>query len=424
MTIKRVAMLSVHTCPLAMLGGKETGGMNVYVRELTTELDRQGITVDVFTRSQEPGTPIVHGILGQRSRVIHVPAGPERPYNKNKVYQHLPEFVNGVRQRAIREGLQYDVIHSHYWLSGMVARDLQCIWGGTPVVQMFHTLGHMKNMIAQSPAELESSLRIVTERQLMNLSDRLIAATPLEKNQLIECYEADPSKIDIAPPGVNLNLFQPLPRAEALQHLGLPPDRKLILFVGRIQPLKGIDTLIKALALAIERHPDLRQKVTLSIIGGAPNPDSDIEQAELEKLHRLQAELGIGDVVSFLGAKDQNTLVYYYAAAQMVVMPSHYESFGMVAIEAMACATPVIASRVGGLTYSIEDGFNGYLVPREDPQALADKIALLLRYPSLRDQLGEQALRWVKRFSWQNIAADVLKIYQRAIDEKNRIPCP
>lgn len=422
--IKRVAMLSVHTCPLAMLGGKETGGMNVYVRELTTELDRRGIAVDVFTRSQEPGTPVVHGVLGRQSRVIHVPAGPEVPYNKNKVYDHLPEFIEGVKARATAENLQYDIIHSHYWLSGLAAQKLRCIWGGTPMVQMFHTLGEMKNRVAQTPAERETPFRIESERAIMQFADRLVAATPLEKEDQITLYGAPSAKIDIVPPGVNLNLFRPLVSQEAMKAICPYSGRKLILFVGRIQPLKGIDSLMRAMALVLQRHPDLKDQVCVSIIGGAADPDSELERVELERLHRLKNELGIDHLITFLGAKDQNTLAQYYSAAQMVVMPSHYESFGMVAIEAMACGTPVIASEVGGLTYTVEDGFNGYLVPLKDYHALAHKISLLLRYDALRHQLGEQARHWVERFSWARIADDMLEVYAKALAEKARKSLP
>lgn len=418
--VKRVAMLSVHTCPLAMLGGKETGGMNVYVRELTTELDRRGIAVDVFTRAQEPGTPVVHGVLGRQSRVIHVPAGPEMPYNKNKVYDHLPEFINGVKARATAENLQYDIIHSHYWLSGLAAQKLRCIWGGTPIVQMFHTLGEMKNRVAQTLAERETPFRIESERAIMQFADRLVAATPLEKEDQITLYGAPPAKIDIVPPGVNLNLFRPLAPQEAMKAICPYSGRKMILFVGRIQPLKGIDSLMRAMALVLQRHPDLKNQVCVSIIGGAADPDSELERVELERLHRLKEDLGISHLITFLGAKDQNTLAQYYSAAQMVVMPSHYESFGMVAIEAMACGTPVIASDVGGLTYTVEDGFNGYLVPLKDYHALAHKISLLLRHQTLRNQLGEQARRWVERFSWPRIADDMLEVYSKALAEKER----
>ncbi len=405
-------MLSVHTCPLATLGGKETGGMNVYVRDLSRELSRRGIAVDVFTRLQNPALPrISTGRLGEVGRVIHIPAGPERPYNKNLVFDHLPEFVQRVGNFAMQDDLGYDLIHSHYWLSGWVALDLQATWR-VPVIQMFHTLGEMKNRVAQTPEERESPRRIDVEGHVMRFADRLVAATPLEKAQMSWLYGADADKISVVPAGVDLNLFHPVPRAEAKTRIGISPHCGMILFVGRIQPLKGIDTLMRAMKRVVNQYPDFRENLCVSIIGGDPQPDSELERMEFERLNRLQAELGISDLVTFLGAKDQDTLVYYYSAAEMVVMPSHYESFGMVALEAMACGTPVIGSDVGGLSFSIEDGFNGYLVPGKDPDALADKIALLLRHASLRDHLGEQAIRWAERYAWTYIADEILDVYE------------
>jgi D-inositol-3-phosphate glycosyltransferase len=243
----------------------------------------------------------------------------------------------------------------------------------------------------------------------------LIAATLLEQKQMAEFYGADPHKISIVPPGVDLNRFRPMSRLEARQHLGLPPDRQTILFVGRIQPLKGIDTLIKALSLIKKREPDLVKNVCVCVIGGDPRQDSDYEKSELARLRSLQTELELGDLVTFLGAKDQDSLIYYYSAAALAVMPSHYESFGMVALEAMACGTPVVASDVGGLSFNIEDGYNGYLVPGQDPQAMADKIILLLKYRVLRDQLAEQALTWVTRYSWVNIAEELLEVFEQTL---------
>jgi len=410
--IQRIAMLSVHTCPLATLGGKETGGMNVYVRDLSRELSRRGVAVDVFTRSQDLSVPRIGlGGLGELGRVIHIPAGPERPYNKNRVLDHLPEFVRRVQIFALREGLSYDLIHSHYWLSGWAARDLRASWYA-PVIQMFHTLGEMKNRVAQTPEERESPRRIEIEREVMCLADRLVAATPLEKAQMSWLYGADSDKISVVPAGVDRNLFRPFPRVEAKARIGVSPQQKMILFVGRIQPLKGIDTLMKAMKRVTNQYPGWRDNLVVTIIGGDPNPDSELERAEFERLKRLRADLGIGDLVTFLGAKDQDSLLYYYSAAEMVVMPSHYESFGMVALEAMACGTPVIGSDVGGLSFSIEDGFNGYLVPGQDPDMLADKIALLLKHPSLRDHLGEQAIRWVERYDWAHVAGEILDVYQ------------
>ena len=364
--------MSVHTCPLATLGGKETGGMNVYVRDLGREFSRRGIEVDVYTRSQNPAVPRITE-LAENGRVIHIKAGTEEPHNKNLIHNYLPEFVANVESYKQK----YDIIYSHYWLSGLAANSLRRTWN-IPMVQMFHTLAEMKNRVAQTPEERDPEQRINCEGEIMRFTDRLVAATPLEKNHMTWLYGISPEKIDIVPPGVDLERFKPLDQCEARRYIGMPPNDKMILFVGRIQPLKGIDTLIRALAIVKQREPALAKELCVSIIGGDPNPDAEIEQREFDRLKVLEVELGIGDLVTFLGAKDQDTLAYYYSAAEMVVMPSHYESFGMVAIEAMACGTPVIASDVGGLSFSIEDGFNGYLVPGRNPQALADKIVLLL----------------------------------------------
>jgi D-inositol-3-phosphate glycosyltransferase len=409
----RVAMLSVHTCPLATLGGKETGGMNVYVRDLSRELGRRGIAVDAFTRSQNPNIPRTSRKLGPNGRVIHVPAGPEAPYNKNRIIDHLPQFVNGVLDFARREGTRYDVIHSHYWLSGLAARELSAAWGA-PIVHMFHTLAQMKNSVANSPQEWEPERRIEGEAEVMSLADRLVAATPLERAQMVWLYGADPAKIAVAPPGVDLDLFRPIPPDEAKRMLGLPASSRIVLYVGRIEPLKGIDTLLEAMALVAPDIPCWQEDLAVIIIGGAPGAGIDKVSAELARLERLRADLGIEELVTFQGAKDQDTLVYYYSAADMVVMPSHYESFGMVALEAMACGTPVIASKVGGLAYNVQDGQTGFLIPDRDPEALADKIRKLLCDDELRHHLGQQAIDWARRYGWDAIANQILDIYEGA----------
>ncbi len=411
--LQRVALLSVHTCPLATLGGKETGGMNVYVRELAREFGRRGLAVDVFTRSQNPAIPRVSTSLSSAGevRVIHLPAGPERPYNKNEIYHHLPQFVSEVLAFAERGQVRYDVLHSHYWLSGLVARKLREAWG-VPIVHMFHTLARLKNLVAQSSAELEPPLREEQEGEIMRFADRIVAATTLEREQMAALYNADPDRIMVVPPGVDLSLFRPVPCELARAAVGMPPEHHMILFVGRIQPIKGIDNLIRALALMLKRRPALRGDVFLTIIGGAGDPATD---EELARLHDLREALGVGDVVTFLGSRDQDTLVNYYNAASVVVVPSYYESFGMVALEAMACGTPVIASDVGGLSLNVVDGFNGYLVPLGDVEELAYKLGLLLTQDALRRQLGSQACRWAQRFSWQNIADETLAVYAQAL---------
>jgi D-inositol-3-phosphate glycosyltransferase len=402
-------MLSVHTCPLAMLGGKETGGMNVYVRDLSRELSRRGIAVDVFTRSQNPHLPHVLHRLGTHGRVIHIPTGPEEPYDKNKVFDHLPEFVAGVKQFAETEDVHYDVIHSHYWLSGWAARELREAWH-VPIVQMFHTLGEMKNAIATDPSQRESARRIEVETEIVHFADRLIAATPAEREQLIKLYGADPNLISIIPPGVALDHFHPITKGIARHHLGVGPHDWMVLFVGRIEPLKGVDTLIRAMALLAHECPTWVDRLCLAIIGGDPNAS---ENAEMERLKAMHAELKLGDLVLFLGAKDQDNLQFYYNAAEAVVVPSHYESFGMVALEAMACGTPVIASDVGGLSYLVQDGETGFHVPNGDHVALASTLARLLQDQALRRQLGEQATRWAQNYSWTWIGEQLIDVYRQ-----------
>jgi D-inositol-3-phosphate glycosyltransferase len=404
----RIAMLSVHTCPLATLGGKETGGMNVYVRDLSRELARRGHHVDVYTRSQNPAVPRISNRLGRDARVIHVPAGPEQPYDKHLVYDHLPEFVDGVLAQAGADGLRYDVLHSHYWLSGAVARELRRHWG-IPIVHVAHTLGKMKNAVAQRPEEREPEQRIAVETEIVHSADALIAATPAEQEQLIQLYGADPARIRVISPGVDTTQFYPIPKAQAKERIGICPDGYTILFVGRIEPLKGIDNLLQAIALVAEKHPELRAGMCVPIIGG--DAECICGDTEMMRLQTLREELGIGDIVTFLGAKDQDTLPYYYAAAEMVVMPSDYESFGMVALEAMACGTPVIASDVGGLAFLVRQGRTGYRVPARDPKALAEKITRLLTDEGLRRRIGQRATCWAQTYAWPRIADRIEALY-------------
>ncbi len=403
-----IAQISVHTCPLATLGGKETGGMNVYVRDLTRELIRRGHHVDVYTRSQDPTVPRVDHTLGRGGRVIHVPTGPEQPYPKEQVYEHLPEFVAGVLEQARADGIRYDVIHSHYWLSGWAARELRAQWG-TPIVQMFHTLGRMKNAVARTAQEREPSRRIEVEEEIVHFAERLVAATPAEQEQLERLYAAPGERIRVVPPGVDLQRFYPIPAGQARQRVGLDPTCHSILFVGRIEPLKGIDTLLRAIAQIACKTPELVCGLCVPIIGGDPHSPQDNE--EMFRLQLLREELGIGEVVAFLGAQAQDTLQYYYAAAEVVVMPSDYESFGMVALEAMACGTPVIASDVGGLAHLVQHGKTGYRVPARDPAALAAKITRLLTDEGLRRRMGHRAACWAEKYAWPLVADRIEGVY-------------
>ena len=409
----RIAMLSVHTCPLAMLGGKKTGGMNVYVRDLSAELGRMGLHVDVFTRSQDDCVPMVVHDLGERARVIHIPAGPQAPIPLAEVGDYLDEFAAGVVAFAAAEGLRYDLIHSHYWLSGIVAEKLKGAWGDLPVVHMFHTLGHMKNRIAQETAERAPQARIDGESHVLRVADRIIAATPAEQAQLIWLYGGDAGKVAIIPPGVDLRRFRPIDRVEAKRCVGIPCGDNNIMFAGRIEPLKGVDTLLRAMALLKERYPAAVENTCVAIIGGDPWADSP--DAEMARLQALRQELDIHDVVVFLGAKDQNVLPCYYAAAEVVVMPSHYESFGMVALEAMAMGRPVIASEVGGLAFLVQDGLTGYHVPSRDPEALAERLYTLLTDVDCREAMGQAARRYAEQFDWAIIAARLVGVYDELL---------
>ncbi len=405
-------MLSYHTCPLATLGGKDTGGMNVYVRELTRRLGRLGVHVDVFTRSQDEHVPHVLHDLGYGNRVVHVPAGPEQPRSKEELAGYLPQFVQGVLDFAAAKGLQYDLIHSHYWMSGIAARDLKAAWD-VPVVHMFHTLGVMKNRVARGPGEAEGEYRVQGEREVLRLADRIVAATPAELAQLQWLYQADTRKIVIIPPGVDVSRFYPIPPDEAKEVIGVPPCDRMLLYVGRIEPLKGVDTLIQAIKHLYEQDVC----VCLAVIGGDPDSSPEAETREMARLKELREQAGLTDLVTFLGKRAQETLPYYYSAAEAVVVPSHYESFGMVALEAMACGAPVVASQVGGLAFLVQDGVTGFTVPVDEPAALAERLALLLNDRALRDKLATQAAEVAHQYAWENIAERMLALYQQALTE-------
>jgi len=396
----RVAMLSVHTCPLAALGGKQTGGMNVYVRELSRELGRMGVLVDVFTRSQNPAIPRVVP-FAPRVRVIHLAAGPEAPMPRERVVDHLDDFVDGADAWRIADG-DYDLIHAHYWLSGAAGLALRGRWGA-PVLQMFHTLGRLKNRVAPAAAEREPAARIAAEERIIRSADRIVAANVVERAHLGLYYGADPRRVAVIPCGVDTELFAPRDRQAARRALGLD-GRPVVLYVGRIAPIKGLGTLLDAVARLRAGGRDLR----LLVIGGEADEPADGHEASL----RARAlRLGLGEAARFLGAQPQDVLPAYYAAADVTVLPSHYESFGMVALEAMACGSPVIASRVGGLTTTVHDGVTGFLVPEGDVAALAERIAALLADPDLAWRVGREGVRRAAQHRWPCVAEAVCREY-------------
>jgi D-inositol-3-phosphate glycosyltransferase len=395
----RLAMLSVHTCPLAVLGGKETGGMNVYVRELSRELGRMGVEVDVFTRSQNPAIPRVVAMTEHVS-VIHVTAGPEAPLPRDEVAAHLDEFADGVEAWRIARSADYDLVYAHYWLSGLVALALRERWS-VPIVQMFHTLGRLKNAVARRAGATEPLVRLRAERNLVADVDRIVAATGVEQAHLIEHHGADRSRIAVIPCGVDTELFRPGDAREARAVLGLD-ERPVVLYVGRLTPIKGLDTLLDAVA-------DLRRRgdpLQLLIVGGEADEALDGHQRRLRR--RLRDD-GLDDCVRLIGPRAQDELRTYYVAADVTVLPSYYESFGMVALEAMACGSPVVASRVGGLTTTIRDTVTGDLVPEGDILALAERLRALIADADRRHRMGWEGVRWAAQHRWPCVAEAVCR---------------
>ena len=394
----KIAMLSVHSCPLGKLGGENTGGMSVYIRELCRELGRQGHLVDIYTRAHEP----IHDqivALGKNARLIHLRAGQEEEIEKLAIYPHLAEFACEVENFRKHNGLHYDLIHSHYWLSGWIGKRMQR-WWDIPHITMLHTLGAVKNAIGIGMNEPD--LRINSEKALVRDCNRIIAPTEREKEYLIHYYDASPKAITVIPCGVNLELFRSVEKEIARNYLGLD-GKGIILFVGRIVPLKGIDKLLMAMP-----YLENGQRLKLLVIGG-----DEYCQDEMKRLKSLAQSLQIHDSVSFLGLVKHEELPYFYSAADLCVLPSYYESFGLVALESLACGTPVVVTKVGGLESVIRQGDTGYVVLDNTPFRLANKMALLL---SMSNKEAISSIRAsVTKFSWSKIAEAIVNEYRAVL---------
>ena len=411
-----IAIISYHTCPLATLGGKDTGGMNVYVRDLTRYLGQFGIHADVFTRSQDEHVPHVLHDLGCGNRVVHIPAGPETLLPKKELEGYIDSFVDNILDFAEKKQIHYDLIFSHYWLSGLAALKLKRVWN-IPVIHMFHTLALLKNKIARSEKDIEGEYRIEGEKKVLSEIDKLIVATTDEKDNLQTLYSTPPDIIEIIPPGVDTYHFYPIPVDEAKEFIGIPENEKMILFVGRIEPLKGVDTLIKAISQLQQADILSRCPHYLYIIGGDAGSGQEKMNEEMQRLQDLRVKLGVGDLIIFLGKRDQDSLRYYYSAAEMLVMPSHYESFGMVALESMACGTPVIATQVGGLQHLVLDQETGFTIPNDNPDALEEKITVLICKPELREKMSQSSASYAQSFSWNTITNNLIEIFEKTIKD-------
>ncbi len=387
----RVAVLTVHGCPVVRAGEKDSGGMNVYILATVNELASRGVAVDVFTRSHDPADPQVIE-LAHGARVIHLDAGPIRP-EKNAAFDLLPEFTDRIVEFVNGEGGEYDIIVSHYWLSGLVGEKLSARWK-LPHVTSFHTLAEVKRRAR--PGESEIPERAPGERDIARNADRVIAWSAHERDLLSELYGADRDQVLIIPPGVDIKMFRPHDRLSSRRSLGLPETGKILMYVGRVERLKGIEILIQAVA-GMEEEDD----VTLLIVGGA---DSDPERQRLEQ---VVGRLGIAERVRFLPSVKQDQLPEYYSAADVCVFPSYYESFGLAALEAMACGTPVVASRVGGLPSILREGETGYLIPTRCPAAFIQRIEILITNDHLRTLMGRAARERAMELGW-GVAVDRL----------------
>ncbi len=390
-----IAVVSVHTSPLARPGTRDSGGLNVYVRELSREMGKRGHTMDIFTRRTEAAAAEVTRI-DEHTRVIQVTAG---PFEADKAQQrrYLETFRKGAMAFGDTEPDHiYDLVHSHYWMSGWVGQTLADCWNA-PHVVMFHTLAEAKNR--HHMGEREPRYRIAGERVVAQGADQIIAASEGEKEMLAEMYRASPNRISVVPCGVDTDKFRPMDRDAAKRKLGLDTDLPVLLFVGRIEALKGIDVLIRAAA-------QLEGRFQLVVVGG-DEKDSD----RRETLESLATELGVRGKVVFLDAVPHDELPTVYNASDICVMPSYYESFGLVALEAMACGVPVVASRVGGLKETVQDGRTGYLVPWRCPEPFAERLDLLLTNEPLRLNLGEEARRVSENFRWSAVAEQVEGVY-------------
>jgi len=418
---RRIATLSVHTSPLDQPGMGDAGGMNVYIVEVSRRLAEMGVAVEVFTRATSSELPPVISLFPGVT-VRHVTAGPFEGLSKHNPPAQLCAFTSGVlRVEAQHEPGWYDVIHSHYWLSGQVGWVARDRWG-VPLVHSAHTLARVKNDLLAEGDTPEPLTRLIGEDQVVTVADRLVASSHDEARQLITRYGAEPDRVLVVPPGVDLEMFRLGAASTARTRLGIPPDAVVLLFVGRLQPLKAPDLLLRAAAALLDRSTpgggragpageSLRDRLMVLVVGGP----SGTGRAEPEHLRQIAESLGIADRVRFEPPAPAHRLADLYRAADVTVVPSHSESFGLVALESQACGTPVVGAAVGGLPTAVADGVSGLLVPGRNPADYAVAIEGILTSPRRRAGLATAARAHAEEFSWQRTAALLLDGYRDAM---------
>ncbi len=389
MSVERAAFITLHACPLAAPGQGKSGGMNVYVRQLAAALGETGMKIDIFTREHSDVVNRVETI-GPNVRVIHLKAG-EPDAHLGDLYALLPDFLEQLNDFREEEGLEYDVVHSHYWLSSWVGRELsQAI--DVPHVVTFHTLSLIK--MQSRAGEIEQTERPVVEAEVMATADRIIAFSPHERDAMARLYGADTRKVSLVPCGVDLEVFRPLDQKAVRSRLGLNGE-KILLYVGRVEPIKGLDLLVETAA-----QMDSEEGVRMMVVGADVNGDR-----EMDRVKQLAKERDLEDKIDFVGQVDHDDLPLYYNAADVCVVPSYYESFGLVALESMACGTPVVATRVGGLSTIIHHGRTGYLKSWRCPEAFANSVEMIISSDGLQQSMGEAARKRAEGMGWDNVAS-------------------
>lgn len=413
-----IAMISEHANPLAFLGSEDAGGQNVYVYEVSVGLARLGYRVDVFCRRDSPAPAEVEP-LAPGVNVVHVAAGPAEFIKKDALWAHMPAFMEGCAAFMAAQRPAYDLVHSNFWMSGWVACELKARLG-TPVVHIFHALGAIKRL-EQGAADTSPAGRMEVERRVIREVDRLIAQCPAEVDDLRQHYATELGHVRIVPSGVNTRRYRPLPRRAARAHLGLRPEERVVGYVGRLVPRKGVDTLLGAFARLAAAQ--LRAPLRLMIVGGETHDPDDDPTPEMARLRGLAESLGVAGRVWFVGKRQPDELAEYYAAADVMVSVPWYEPFGLTPLEAQACGRAFIGSAVGGITYTVEEGVTGLLVPPKDEAALAERLATLLGDPALCRRLGQAGHRRVLReFTWARVAERTAGVYEELC--RGALPIP
>lgn len=423
------ALISMHTDPLETLGGDVTGGMNVYVREVARVLPRQGVHVDVFTRASDDESPSVENITSG-ARLIRIPAGPKKPIDKFSQALFTEDFASGIREFAEAQGGRYDLFSTHYWLSALAGERLSKAWD-VPMVHRFHTIAAQKNQALPAGVGHEPDARVLAETDIAKKADALMASSSAEAELLSEKLGIPDSRIHVIPCGVDLERFAPLPRETARTALGLREEDHVLLNVGRIEPIKGLDRLVRSLALMKSKRPDLSPLVIH--VGGAIHDSAQVsngsglspedfsspaQREEVRRIMKLATETGVAKNFRFMGARPQSELSSFYSAADVLTISSRYESFGLIALEAAACALPSVAFDVGGLSGAVETGGSGFLVPDGNLDAFAEAALQILDNPGLRARLSRRARERTRTFAWSAIVSKEINIWKKLLERR------